>query len=339
MSIPGQPPPSVVLQKALDLHAAGQPDEAEQAVRRAALNAKAQTGSDSHALARAYADIARLHYHAGNVKQAATEFRHACDKPLAADPEGRRDRLAFMFGFGASLETLGKFDEAEKVYRKCSDFARGLHGPNAPGYAQSLQPLADLLLRTGKAEEAAIPANEAYDILWRHGDPGLVAVVGTRAECLKAVGAMADPFADLMELPDDLVMAVVAGVVGRAAGDGVRHRRVLADLLAFVDRKYGGGHPTTADILAAVAHHEATLGDRADPAVRAAATRRAVWSFAVRQVKADLLANLEVRFEPEGTIHVVPHLARDADAAEVGQLADVLTQALDDLYARARRKV
>jgi hypothetical protein len=109
---------------------------------------------------------------------------------------------------------------------------------------------------------------------------------------------------------------------------------VLADLLAFVEKKYGDGHTITCDALAAVAHHEAAVGDKADEKVRRTAVRRSVWSYAVRRVPGGLLANLEVGFEPGGGIHLAPHLTREATPAEAAQVETVLTEAVDDLYSR-----
>ncbi|MDB5305895.1 MAG: tetratricopeptide repeat-containing protein [Gemmataceae bacterium] len=339
MPIPGQPPASPALGQALALLAQGQADEADEVVTKAAKKAKAQSGSGSHPLACAYADMARLHYRAGDFKKAATEFRHASDAPMPTDPPGRRDRLAFMFGFAACLEALDKPGEAEKVFRQCVAFARNLYGPSTPGYATSLEPLAAFLLRTGQPAEAARLMDEAYDILWRHGDRTILAAVPTRAEALKAVGRPDDPFADLVQIPDELATEAVATVIDRSGkGDGARVRQVLADLLKFVDRRFGDTHPTTADTLAAIAHHEAGLGEKGDPKVRSIAARRAVWSYAKTRAPTGLLSSLEVGFETGGTIHLVPHLARDPSPNEAVHLETVLTQAVDDLYARPAKK-
>jgi tetratricopeptide (TPR) repeat protein len=338
-TIPGQPTPSPALKKALDLLAAGQQDAAEEAVRAAAVQAKSQFGSGSLPLARAYADMARLHFRTGDYKKAATEFRHACEGPMPPDASGRRDRLAFMFGFAATLDAMAKPEEAEKVFRQCVVFARNLHGPNSAGYAAGLEPLARFLLKAGKHPEAAQLMDEAYDALWKLGDRTITATIPIRAETLKAAGRADNPFADLSQLPDELVAETVANTVGRAGtGDGPRVRAVLAELLTYLDKRYGDGHPTTSDTLAAIAHHEAKLGDDGDPKVRASAARRAVWSYAARRVPGGLLSSLEVEFEAGGTIHLVPQLARDPTPTEAVQLEAVLTQAVDDLYARPAKK-
>lgn len=338
MSIPGQPPPSPALQHALRLLAEGKTFDADEVMTKAAKQAKAASGSGSHPLARAYADLARLHYRAGDYKKAAAEFRHASDGPMPTDPESRRDRLAFMFGFAACLDALAKPGEAEKVFRQCATFARNLFGPGTPGYANGLEPLASFLLQTDKAAEAAQLIDEVYDILWRHGDRAITTAIPIRAEVLKAVGRADDPFVDLADLPDEIATEVVAKVVERSTrGDGRRTRLVLDDLLKFVDKRFADGHQAVADTLAAIAHHETRLGEKADAKVRSTAARRAVWSFAKARVPAGLLTSIEVGFEPGGEIHIVPRLARDPSPNEFVQLEMVLTQAVDDLYARPKK--
>jgi hypothetical protein len=111
-------------------------------------------------------------------------------------------------------------------------------------------------------------------------------------------------------------------------------RAVLADLLSFADKRFGDVNATTTDVLAAIARHEERQGPSGDTTVRTNAVRRSVWSFAVRRVPPGLLANLEIGFESDGMLHLVPHLAREATESEAAQLETVLTQAVDELYAR-----
>lgn len=327
--------PSAALKQALQLLAEGKGDEAEAVATKAAKSAKAKHGSGSPPLAAAYADIARLHLKMGLFGKAAVEFQHACKGPLPADAQDRRDRLTYMYGYAEALLGLGKFEEAEKVLRQCVAFARNLYGATAPQAAVSGAPLANGLLKAGKTGEALQAAQEAYDLLWRMGDALITVAIPVRAEVLKAAGKPDNPFVDLADLPDELVDKAVAGVLARAAAGNPAHvRAVLADLLRFADKKYGDGHAVTCDVLAAVAHHEARQGDRADATARRTAVRRSVWSFTARRLPGGLLANLEVGFEPNGTIHLVPHVSREPELREAEQLEAVLTQAIDDLYAR-----
>jgi len=333
----GQPPDSPALAEARGHVALGQPAEADAVVTRAAKLAKGQFGSGSHTLACAYADMARLHYGAGDFERAAKEFRHASDSPMPAEAAQRADRLAFMFGYAACLENLSRPGEAERVLRQCAEFAKNLNGPESPGYAASLEPLAAHFLKHGPVAEAVRVADEAYDLLWKQGDAGIAAAVAMRAEAFKAAGRAGDPFADLADLPDELAAEAVSRTLARrGTAEPIRYRAVLADLRQFAATRFGDGHPVMADALAAIVHHEVSLGARADAKARAAAARRAVWSFAIARAPEGVLENIEVGFEEDGTFHLVPQLAREPSPEEAVQLETVLTQAIDDLYARPR---
>jgi tetratricopeptide (TPR) repeat protein len=335
MTLVGQPPPSPALQKGLELLAQGKSADAESTVKKAALEAKAKHGSGSPPLALAYGEMARLHMRMGDVDRAAKEFQHAANGPMPADPQHRKDRLSFLLGYGTALGQLGKLAEAEKVLRQCLGFARNLTGATSPSSAVALVPLADVLLSAGKTDEAAKLANEAYDALWKLGDPQFCSTVGTRAEALKATGKADNPFADLTDLPDEMVTAAIANTLARAGkGDPGRVRAVLADLLGFVEKKYGDGHSITCDTLAAVAHHEAAVGEKGDEKIRRTAVRKSVWSYTVRRVPGGLISNLEVAFEAGGTLHLAPHLTREPNDDEAAQLESILNEAVDDLYSR-----
>lgn len=338
MPIPGQPPPSPVLTKALALLAANRAAEAEKVVRSAAVQAKAQHGSGSPALARAYGDMARLHYRTGDFKRAANEFRHACEGPVPADTAEQEQRLTLMLGYAASLEALGTTPETDRAYRRSAAFAKQWFGAGSVAYAITLEPLARLLANTGHTATALRLVKDAFTTLWNLNDARIVESFPTRAEILKASGSTQNAFAELGQLPDDLIAVTVARVL-RRVGDrlsrGRVRRAVFADLLAFLDTKYGDGHATTCDTLAAIVHHEAILGDHGDVQVRTRALRRAVWSYLVRRVPTGLVANLDVAIESDGTIHLAPVLARDPALDEAAELEQVLGAAVDDLYRRA----
>ena len=293
--------PSAALQRALQLLAQGNSGEAEMVVTKAAKETKGKYGSGSHPLACAYADIARVHLRMGEFQRAALEFQHASKGAMPPDEPSRRDRLGFMYGFAEALVGMAQFDEAEKVLRQCATFAKRLFGSTSGAAAVASAPLADALLKAGKTAEALKIAQESYEALWALGDPLIALAIPVRAEALKAAGRTDNPFVDMSDLPDDMVTRAVEGVIARSpAGDPARVRAVLADLLVFADKKFGDGHAVTCDALAAVAHHEARQGTRADVTVRRNAVRRSVWSYTVRRVPGGLLANLEIGFEPDG---------------------------------------
>jgi tetratricopeptide (TPR) repeat protein len=335
MTLIGQPPPSAALARGIELLNQGKPQEAEEVVKKAAREVKKNHGSGSHPLALAYGELGRIHFQMHRYERAAKEFEHAAEGPLPADPKERLDRLSFLFGFGAALGELNRIDDAEKVLRKCIAFARNVAGGRSALAAVANVPLADLFLKCGKTADALTIATNAYDTLWQLGDPLFAFAVGTRAEAFKAAHKIKNAFADLADLPDDLVATAVAVTLTRAGkSDVARVRAVLADLLVFVEKKFGDGHPLLSDVLAAIAHHEAAAGTTADERTFRTAVRRAVWTFAATRVPHGLLANLEVGIEPEGGIHLAPHLARHPSPAETAQLESILNQAVDDLYAR-----
>ena len=204
----------------------------------------------------------------GKFDRAAKEFQHAAEGPMPSDKQHRRDRLTFLLGFGAALGELNRLEEAEKVLRQCLAYARNLYGSLSAMAAVALVPLADVMLKAGNPAEAAKLANNAYDALWQLGDPLFASSVGTRAETLKASGKPDNTFTDLADLPNNMIEDAVATTLARAGrGDAGRVRAVLADLLAFLDRKYGDGHALTCDTLAAMAHHEFAVGEMADDTV------------------------------------------------------------------------
>jgi tetratricopeptide (TPR) repeat protein len=279
--------------------------------------------------------MGRFHLRSGDYERAAKEFQHAANGPLPSDQQHRRDRLSFLFGYGAALGELGKFEEGEKILRQCIAFARNVAGAGSATACVANVPLADLLMKAGRTDEAAKLANEAYDALWKLGDPLFPFAVGTRAEALKAMGKADNPFADLEHLPDEMMHAAIANTLARAGkGDAGRVRAVLADLLTFVEKKFPDSHSITSDTLAAIAHHEAASGSKGDEKVHRTAVRRSVWSYAVTRAPVGLLANLEVGFDADGSIHLAPHLSRDANQVESEQLENLLNEAMDDLYSR-----
>ncbi len=335
MTLPGQPLPSPALTAALHLFKAGMPAEAETVVVKAAREAKRDHGSGSHPLALAYADMARFHFTAGEVKRAGTEFQHAIKYPAPAGAAVKKDRLAFLFGYGGCLAALGRTADAEKVFRKCVLTARDVFGAGSAGAAAAVVPLAELFLATDHPADAARLLDGAAPALLGHRDPLAPLASALKAEANRLLNRPGDPFADLARVADETVRAAGAAAIARAAADPhPRRRPVLNDLAAFTARRFGDGHASAVDALAAVVRHEAALGAVDSPA-RAAAVRRAVWAFAARRPEGVALENVEVGFDPDGTVHLAPHLTRAPAAAELAAVEAVLVAAVDDLFVRA----
>jgi len=337
MPLPGQPPPSPALVAAIHLLRTGMADAAETVVVKAARDAKRDHGSGSHPLALAYADMARFHYAAGEVKRAATEFQHAVKYVAPADPAAKKERVAFLFGYAGCLADLGRTADAEKLLRQCVLKAREVHGPGSVGAAAATVPLAEHFLRTDFPADAARLLDPAAPALLAHRDPLGPGAAAMKAEANRLLNRTTDPFADLERAAPETAAAVVAAGLGRAKADPhPRRRPVLDDLVKFACRRFGDGHAASADALAGVVRHEAAVGS-AGSAARAAAVRRAVWSYAAHRPEGVVLENVEVGFDPDGGVHLAPHLGRDPGAAGLAAVEAVLVAALDDVFARAAR--
>ncbi|MFO0796407.1 MAG: hypothetical protein U0804_02960 [Gemmataceae bacterium] len=337
MPLPAQPPPSPALAAALHLLRTGMTEPAETVVVKAARDAKRDHGSGSHPLALAYADMARFHHAAGEVKRAATEFQHAVKYPAPADPAAKKDRLAFLFGYAGCLADLGRTADAEKVLRQCVLKAREVYGAGTAGAAAATVPLAEHFLRTDFPADAARLLDAAAPSLIAHRDPLGPLAVALKAEAVRLLNRTDDPFADLERAaPETAAAAVAAGLERAKADPHPRRRPVLDDLVKFACRRFGDGHAASADALAGVVRHEAAVGAATSPA-RAAAVRRAVWSYAAHRPEGMVLENVEVGFDPDGTLHLAPHLGREPGTPGLSAVEGVLVAALDDLFARAAR--
>jgi hypothetical protein len=60
-----------------------------------------------------------------------------------------------------------------------------------------------------------------------------------------------------------------------------------------------------------------------------------VWAFAARRPEGVALENVEVGFDPDGAVHLAPHLTRAPSSAELSAVEAVLVAAVDDLFERA----
>jgi hypothetical protein len=279
--------------------------------------------------------MGRFHHAAGEVKRAATEFQHAIKYPPPTNPTGKRDRLAFLFGYAGCLADLGRTADAEKVFRQCVLSAREAYGPTSAGAAAAVIPLAEHFLRTDFPSDAARLLDAAAPALLGHRDPLGPLAVALKAEAHRLLNRPGDPFADLARIADETAAAAVTAALARGAADPhPRRRPVFDDLVKFACRRFGDAHPVAADALAGVVRHEAATGGAGSPA-RAAAARRAVWAFAARRPEGMGLENVEVRFDPDGAVHLAPHLTRDPSPAELSAVEEVLVAAVDDLFTRA----
>src|SRR5262249_52325265 len=142
---------------------------AEELVRQAVQAAERQSGPHSPAHASALNDLATVLLYLREPQRAVQALRRACAVYAPDDPQAGRDRLAYPLNPGYALTAAGDLDEAEQVLRDGLDGRRLFYGREHAGYGFGLEPLADLLLRKGKADDALKLADEAVGNFWSAG--------------------------------------------------------------------------------------------------------------------------------------------------------------------------
>jgi tetratricopeptide (TPR) repeat protein len=174
---------------------------------------------------------------------------------------------------GYCLEMAERFDEAEQVLRDGLDARRLFYGREHPGYAFGLEPLADLLMRTGKTQEALAAVEETVENFWRNGHPRVATAIALRAEILKAMDSPRPTFANLDKLPGEIIEQIAQTVLNRIdyQHPSTSLRRVLDDLVPLLTVRLGEGHR----LVLLTLQHSANLDRHLDdPAAREAALRR-----------------------------------------------------------------
>jgi tetratricopeptide (TPR) repeat protein len=271
MSIPDAD--DTLLDRAMALLQSGETLRAEELVRDAARAAEAEFGPKSPQHATAQNALGAVLMNLDRLDWAVDAFRQAAAVYIPDDTQVARDRLTYLMNLGYCLERAGRFPEAEQVLRDGLDARRLFYGRQHPGYAFGLEPLADLLLRTGKAREALEAIDETVENFWKNGHPRVATALALRAEILKAAEIDVSPFEKLDLLPDDIVGEMAETILSRIdyQRPAANLRRVLDDLLPLVTARFGEQHRLAILTL----QHSANLDRHLDdPVAREAALRR-----------------------------------------------------------------
>jgi tetratricopeptide (TPR) repeat protein len=304
--------------------------KAEEVVTRAVHEAEARFGAASPEYANAQNDLGTVLIYLQEPEQAAQAFARACAVDIPTNEQATRDRLTYTLNWGRALEMAGKLDEAEEVLRSGLQGRAGFYGREHAGYAFGLEPLAEILLRKRNIEEALKLIDEATRNFWHHAHPRVATALALRAEILKAAGSEEPPFADLDELPDEIVERIGQAVLERAGETEPRlSRQVLDDLLPLLTSRFGEDHPVTLNALAAIANLERSLGDSQ---ARQDAIRRAIAAFdhkgelgqALQAVQGLALAQSEAGQSAAAEETYRDAIARAKDLGDHAALAQVL---------------
>jgi tetratricopeptide (TPR) repeat protein len=232
---------SSTLDRAIEQIRMGNSAEAEAIARAAVSEAEAVHGAESLEWVAAQFDLAQVCVALEDFPQAAATLQSACAVP-ARGAEAQKARLTGLMNLGEILIMDGRLEEAESIQRDGLRERAEFYGLDHPGYAYGLESLALVLLRRGKAKEAASLIEQALTIFWDSGHEKVASVLPLRAYILKtASGPLTPSFNGLESLPDSLFAAMVEATLGlvHQMEPGVSVP-VLLELLTCTEQRSGG---------------------------------------------------------------------------------------------------
>jgi len=127
---------------------------------------------------------------AGDREGAATAWGEAVEIARASGPPGLRLGRS-LDDFALALHRLGRYEEAEAVYREAIALWRKVLGPDQPRLGTTLHNFAAMLIETGRTAEAEPLLAETVDLWERRlgpGSPDLARALRTWAVVLRREG-------------------------------------------------------------------------------------------------------------------------------------------------------
>ncbi|MEV4623109.1 tetratricopeptide repeat protein [Asanoa sp. NPDC049573] len=242
-----KPPP---IEVAFALLREGRVVDAEEVMARELKAVTKKHGRGSVAWASAQCDLGNLLLNCDQVARAIECFRAAVSVAPGADREAAKDQLTYRMNLGMVLRMAGRLEEAEAELRAGAAARLAFYGREHAGYAFGLEPLADVLLQRGNVREARQVIEETVANFWRNGHERVATALALRASILRAEGVDGPLFAELTQLPDEVVEQVATSVVTR---DGV-DPAVLTDLAAALEARLGPDHQATLNVLSQLAN-------------------------------------------------------------------------------------
>jgi len=276
-------------QEAIRLAREGETAEAESLMRGHVEQIAKRYGSDSPQYAWAQYDSSSVCLVLGQLPQAIEALKKACQVDAGDDRQATRDRLTFVMNLGELLTLAGELDEAERVLREGVRGREALYGRRHAGYAYGMEPLADVLTRKGKHEEALRLAEEAVAIFAAEGHARVATAMALRAGILAAMGSDRPLFAGVDKVADwqlpDLVDSVV-GQVSLQQPDAAQ--KLLEGLLPVAQKRLGATHPKTVNLWLALSNVGRAAGrhDRRAEALRHALAAFEEWGNEVLAIEA-----------------------------------------------------
>jgi tetratricopeptide (TPR) repeat protein len=265
------------LDQALTLLAEGRVADAEERMKLAVRQAAERHGEQSAEWAVAQDDMGNMLLRAEQPAWAAECFRAAGSVPLppGADPQRR---LGYQLNLGIALALSGRLEEGAEALRESRRGRAAFFGRKHVGYANGLEPLADVLLRLGDHAGALEAIDEALWVFQRAGHERAASSVALRGVILLAGGHTGPIFPALKDLSDPLVERVGTFVAARVQRDidPDAAYRMLGHLAGALADRLGPDHPATIE---AVRNLATEAADRGQHAHRVAALEHMLASY------------------------------------------------------------
>jgi tetratricopeptide (TPR) repeat protein len=255
-------PLTAPLQAALGELREGRGAQGETLVVAALREARARHGRTSFENAAALFDLGRFYAVSRKLPQAAEAIRCAVDLKLPGD-RWTKDRLSYLATLGEILMFDGRYEAALDALRESAEGRLAFYGPEHSDYASGLEPLAEVLWRMGKSDEALPLIRKAVEILVADGQPNVISTLAFRAFIHHAAKQKGSAFADLPRMLDELRDELVANIAHTAGymKDKAAALLVLNDLGRWVESHWGREHRALAMVLVGIADCKRVLGD------------------------------------------------------------------------------
>jgi tetratricopeptide (TPR) repeat protein len=219
------------LQSALDALRNGKSAEAEALVAAGVKEATEKHGAESHEVASAEFDLAKILVSMNELSKAAAALQRAAAIP-AVDGQPLKMRLDYLTNYGEVLARMGQFQEAQRAHEESLTAREKLYGKNTEGYAVGEAPLAEVLLALNQLEQAEQTIESSLAVLWKAGRPQVIPLASLRAVIRSARYGDERPLLEPFEaLPPQLQVELIKACLSRLQRDNPKHSlNVLEEL-------------------------------------------------------------------------------------------------------------
>jgi len=240
----------------------GRHDEAEEVLRRVLEIRERAWGPDDVFVGRDWNDLAKVLLARGKLAAAEEAYRRSIGILDATRGTGHQDGLLARNGLGVVLARQGRWVEAEPLFRDVFEARREIYGEVHPQIASTAGNLASVLQLQGRVREAEPLAREALETnraLFGESHPKVARSTMLLASIVAPADAergleLALRARDLLretlgaKHPDTLTARLNLTEFLRATNRVEEEHRVLVELRADVEERYGAGHPSIWDV-------------------------------------------------------------------------------------------